>query len=65
MHPSQPHTRSARQRGYTLLEYAAGAAILMGILYVGMQSLGGGIQSLLQEIGTWASERSNDLKKTN
>jgi hypothetical protein len=49
------------QKGYTLLEYAAGAAVLMGLLYIGVQALGGGIQELLQAVGTWARARSGDL----
>jgi hypothetical protein len=50
-----------KQRGYTLLEYAAGAAVLMGLLYLGVQAMGGGIQDLLTSIGEWARSRSSDL----
>ena len=50
-----------RQKGYTLLEYAAGAAVLMGLLYIGVQALGGGVQDLLEAVGAWARARSGDL----
>ena len=50
-----------KQRGYTLLEYAAGAAVLMGLLYIGVQALGGGVQDLLEAVGVWARSRSGDL----
>lgn len=53
--------KTKRQRGYTLLEYAAGAAVLMGLLYLGVQAMGGGIQDLLTSIGEWARSRSSDL----
>lgn len=52
------------QKGYTLLEYAAGAAILMGILFTGLNAMGSGVQGLLSEIGTWAGQRKSDLSAT-
>jgi hypothetical protein len=55
------HVCIKKQRGYTLLEYAAGAAVLMGLLYIGVQALGGGVQDLLEAVGVWARSRSSDL----
>jgi hypothetical protein len=49
------------EKGYTLLEYAAGAAVLMGLLYIGVQALGSGVQDLLEAVGVWARSRSGDL----
>lgn len=53
-----------KQKGYTLLEYAAGAAILMGILFTGLNAMGTGVQGLLTEIGNWAGQRKSDLSGT-
>jgi len=50
-----------KQKGYTLLEYAAGAAVLMGLLYIGVKAMGGGVQDLLEAVGVWARSRSGDL----
>jgi hypothetical protein len=46
------------QRGYTLLEYCAGAAIIAGILWTGLNSLGGDLANLLNAVGEWAKNRS-------
>lgn len=47
------------QRGYTLLEYCAGAAIIAGILWTALNSLGGDLQGLLNSVGQWAQSRTN------
>lgn len=49
------------QRGYTLLEYCAGAAIIAGILWGALNTLGGNLNTLLEGIGTWATQRADDL----
>jgi hypothetical protein len=53
--------KRTQQGGYALLEYAAGAAVLLGFLYIGAKAMGGGINSLLTNVGTWAQARSADL----
>lgn len=50
-----------KQSGYTLLEYAAGAALLVSLLYAGINIMGGGIESLLTGIGNWASSQTTKL----
>lgn len=50
-----------KQKGYTLLEYSAGAAILMGILYVGVNAMGSGIKDLMTGVGSWASQQTSSL----
>jgi hypothetical protein len=47
-----------KQRGYTLLEYCAGAAIIAGILWTALNSLGGDLATLLSAVGEWAQNRS-------
>jgi hypothetical protein len=46
------------QRGYTLLEYCAGAALIAGIIWVALNAMGGNISGLLNAIGQWAANRS-------
>jgi hypothetical protein len=53
--------KKCQEAGFTLLEYAAGAAVLMGILYVGVRTMGYGIQDLMGSVGKWANERSTEL----
>lgn len=50
-----------RQRGYTLLEYCAGAAIIAGVLWAALGRLGGEISDLLDEIGQWADDRRGEI----
>lgn len=53
--------RNRKQSGYTLLEYAAGAALLMGVLYVGLRALGGSLEGLLTSISNFAQRRGQEL----
>ncbi|RMG40652.1 MAG: hypothetical protein D6719_10330 [Candidatus Dadabacteria bacterium] len=53
---------SQQERGYTLLEYCAGAAIIAGILWVALSSLGNNVSNLLNNVGTWATERANGIQ---
>ncbi len=46
------------QKGYTLLEYCAGAAIIAGILWTALNALGGNLSDLLDAVGRWAQRRS-------
>lgn len=41
------------QRGYTLLEYCAGAALLLAIVWGGMNALGGSMRGYLERVGGW------------
>jgi Flp pilus assembly pilin Flp len=50
-----------RQRGYTLLEYCAGAAIIAGVLWAALGRLGGDISDLLDGIGQWAQDRRGEI----
>ena len=49
------------QRGYTLLEYCAGAALIAGIIWVALNAMGQNISSLLNAIGQWASTRAGGI----
>jgi Flp pilus assembly pilin Flp len=54
-------TKTRKQRGYTLLEYCAGAAIIGGLLAVGLSTLGGNLNTALGNIGNWAIARSTGM----
>lgn len=49
------------QKGYTLLEYCAGAAIISAIIFVALQALGGNMRGLLESIGSWADRRAAEI----
>ncbi len=53
--------RNRRESGFTLLEYAAGAALLMGVLYVGLRAVGGSLEGLLTSIANFANRRATEL----
>ena len=50
--------QTKRERGYTLLEYCAGAAIIAGILWTALNALGGDLSALLGSVGQWAQSRT-------
>ena len=52
-----------RQRGYTLLEYCAGAAIIGTIVYTALNTLGTDLDAFLRELGAWAGRRAGELKQ--
>ena len=53
--------RGHKERGYTLLEYCAGAAIIGGILWTALNGLGGDIQGLLNAVGQWSTARAGEI----
>ena len=51
-----------KQAGYTLLEYVAGASILLGIVYVGLNNMGTSLKNVFESIGEWATEQTGQMK---
>ena len=49
--------RGRKQRGYTLLEYCAGAAVIAGIVWVAMVNLGGAMNTYLENLSEWLRGR--------
>jgi hypothetical protein len=49
------------QKGYTLLEYCAGAALIAGIIWVALQAMATDINALLAAIGAWARGRAGGI----
>jgi hypothetical protein len=56
--------RERRERGYTLLEYCAGAAIITGILWGSLSYLGNSMENLLRGVGDWAQSRATEIRTT-
>lgn len=50
-----------REAGYSLLEYAAGAAILLTIMFGGMQVMKNGIDSTFTSISNWMTNKAQNL----
>ena len=46
-----------RQRGFTLLEYCMGAAVLLGIVFAGLSLFGAGLNDYFGNIGQWLQSR--------
>lgn len=53
--------KRTNQRGYTLLEYCAGAALIAGIIWVALNAMGQNISALLNAIGQWAASRAGGI----
>lgn len=54
--------KNKHQKGYTLLEYCAGAAIVVTVLYGALDTLGGNVSKFLGGIGTWAAAKGDAIK---
>jgi len=51
-----------KEKGFTLLEYCAGAAVIAGVVWVAVSTLGENLSDLLVAIGEWASSRATDIR---
>lgn len=54
--------RSRDQRGYTLLEYCAGAAILAVTVWGALVTLGGSMTTYLGSVGGWLNARGQEVR---
>lgn len=55
-------TENRRQRGSAMLEYTMAAAVLIGIVWMGMSAMGNSVRSVLDEIATWAGARKTQIQ---
>ena len=53
-----------REQGLSMLEYAAGAAVLAGVVYGAMAYFGNGLEGFFQALGDWATSRASDVGST-
>jgi len=49
------------QRGFTLLEYCAGAAILIGIIFGAVTAMGTSVNTLMNSITGWSNARASEV----
>lgn len=50
--------RNGKESGFALLEYAAGAAVVVGVLYVALNALGTSTSTYLDAVGDWLDRRT-------
>lgn len=56
--------RAVNEKGFTLLEYCAGAAVLVTLVYGAFNALGGNLQGFFQALGEWVANRQGDIGGT-
>lgn len=57
--------KANREQGYTLLEYASGAALIAIIVGTTISAIGTGFNDLGGQIGAWASREGSELAANN
>jgi hypothetical protein len=54
--------RGRGSKGFTLLEYCAGAAVIAGMVFASLNTFGTNLGGLLTELGNWATRRADEVK---
>lgn len=49
------------ERGFSLLEYCAGAAVILVTIWGALSLMGDNIETLLNSIGNWATTRAGEI----
>ncbi len=55
---------AGKQAGYTLLEYVAGASILLAVVYFGLNQMGQGLREFFVGVGSWATHQAGAIGNT-
>ena len=50
-----------KEGGFALLEYCAGAAVILVVLWAAVNTMGDNISTLLSSIGNWATQRAGEI----
>lgn len=50
-----------KDTGFSLLEYCAGASVILVVVWAALNTMGGSISTLLNSIGTWATQRAGEI----
>ena len=53
--------RKGSEKGFTLLEYCAGAAVLLTIVWAALTALGTNMSTFLNAVGTWATTQAGEI----
>ena len=56
------HRPKGSERGFSLLEYCAGAAVIMVTVWAALNAMGTNISNLLGAIGEWATKRQTEIQ---
>ena len=57
-------SKTSREAGFTLLEYCAGAAVVIAVIWVGFRAMGDDIGDYLKGIGEWAKARKSQIQSS-
>lgn len=53
-----------KEGGYTLLEYCAGASVILIIVWAALNQMGASVGGLLNSIGAWADGQASAIGST-
>ncbi|MEZ4753892.1 MAG: hypothetical protein R3A13_06220 [Bdellovibrionota bacterium] len=53
--------RKRNQKGYTLLEYCAGAAIIAGVIWAALSTFGNSVGGMFDALSNWTDARTSDV----
>ena len=53
-----------KQKGFTLLEYCAGAAVIIGVVWGAVNTMGGSLSNVFKSVSTWADGQSGKMNGT-
>ena len=51
-----------KERGFALLEYCAGATIILVVVWASVQAMGVNVGDMVSAIGEWASQRATEIR---
>jgi len=52
------------QRGFSLLEYVAGATVIAAIVFVALNAFGDNLATLFDALGNWVTDRADEISTT-
>lgn len=55
------NSRRKKESGFSLLEYCAGAAVIMVTIWAALNLMGQNVSGLLGAIGDWATSRATEI----
>jgi Flp pilus assembly pilin Flp len=57
-------TNKKNERGFTILEYCAGAVVVMVVLWAAFDALGGNMRTFMQGVGSWLTKKGTQISST-
>lgn len=57
--------KAKNEEGFTLLEYAAGAAVILTLVVVGLNAMGTNLSGFFTNVGTWAANSGDQFDEVN